>query len=235
MLKHGYGYRYGYHNGYSSKGTGTNFLPRYGYGYQFRYLCTSTSTGMGTGTTTLIYACINTNRERLSIGNTWFQKGLIQKNTREGENGQERSLIAYVLEDEKRKNLLEDVNVYGCAAGGMSDNYLAEAKVRMKGLWKREREEVTAKRVVRVTELEKDEVKEAFLILIVNEWDRIRNARVLSVEEQRRMFRSTVMTCAASVCGCKSIGRKKKGRTWWDEEIKEMVREKRMPFEIYGI
>ena len=135
--------------------------------------------------------------------------------------------------DEKSKNLLEDVNVYRGAAGGMSDHYLVEAKVRMKGFWKREREEVTAKRVVRVSELEKEEVREVFVILIVNEWDRIRNTRVLSVEEEWEMFKSTVMTCAARVCGYKSIGRKKRESAWWDEEIKEMVREKRRLFEIY--
>ena len=97
---------------------------------------------------------------RLSTGNTWFQKRLIQKYTREGENGQERSLIDYVLVDEKSKNLLEGVNVYRGAAGGMSDHYLVEAKVRMKGFQKREREEVIAKRVVRVSELEKEEVRD---------------------------------------------------------------------------
>ena len=47
------------------------------------------------------------------------------------------------------------------------------------------------------------------------------------------MFKSTVMTCVARVCGHKSIGRKKRGSAWWHEEIKEMVREKRRLFEIY--
>ena len=106
---------------------------------------------------------------RLSIGNTWFQKRLIQKYTREGENGQERSLIDYVLVDEKSKKLLEDVNVYRGAAGGMSDHYLVEAKVRMKGFWKKEREEIAAKIVVRVSELDKEEVREDFIMLMVNE------------------------------------------------------------------
>ena len=113
--------------------------------------------------------------------------------------------------DKKSKNLLEDVNVYRGAAGGMNDHYLVEAKVRMKGFWKKEREEVTVKRVVRVSELEKKEVREAFVILIVNEWDRIIDTKVLSVEEEWEMFKSTVMTCAARVRGYKSIGRKKKG------------------------
>ena len=44
------------------------------------------------------------NERRLSIGNTWFQKRPIQKYTSKGKNGQERSLIDYVLVDEKSKN-----------------------------------------------------------------------------------------------------------------------------------
>ena len=80
--------------------------------------------------------------------------------------------------DEQSKNLLEDVNVYRGAAEGMSDYYLMEPKVRMKGFWKGKREEVTAKKVARASELEKKEVKEVFVILIVNEWDRIGNTRV---------------------------------------------------------
>ena len=64
------------------------------------------------------------------------------------------------------------------------------------------------------SELEKEEVREAFVILIVNEWDIIRNTRVLSVEEEWEMFKSTVMTCAARGCGYKSIGRKKRMCTW---------------------
>ena len=85
----------------------------------------------------------------------------------------------------------------------MSDHYLVEAKVRMIGFQKRESEEVTAKRVVRVSELEKEELREAFVILIVNEWDIIRNTRVLSIEEEWEMFKSIVMTCAARVFGTK--------------------------------
>ena len=137
--------------------------------------------------------------------------------------------------DEKSKNILVDVNVYRSAAGGMSAHYLLEAKVRMKGFRKREREEVTAKRVVRVSELGKEEARKAFVILIVNEWDRNRDTRVLSIEEEWEMFKSTVMTCAARVCGYKRIGGKKRGSAWWDEEINEMVREKKRLFEIYVV
>ena len=49
---------------------------------------------------------------RMIIGNTWFQKRLFQKYAREGEDGRERSLIDYVLVDERNKRSLEDVNVF---------------------------------------------------------------------------------------------------------------------------
>ena len=55
----------------------------------------------------------------------------------------------------------------------------------------------------------------------------------MSVEEEWEVFKRTVMSCAARVCGYKSVGRKSRGSAWWDEEIKEMVREKRRLFEIY--
>ena len=45
----------------------------------------------------------------------------------------------------------------------------------------------------------------------MNKWDRIRNTRALSVEEEWEMLKSTVMTGAARVCGHKSTGRKKEG------------------------
>ena len=84
-----------------------------------------------------------------------------------------------------------------------------------------------------MSELGKEKVREAFVILIVNEWDRIRNTRDLSVEEEWEMFKSTVMTCAARVCGYQSIEGKKRESAWWAEEINEMVSENRRLFEIY--
>ena len=39
--------------------------------------------------------------------------------------------------------------------------------------------------------------------------------------------------CAARVCGYKSIGRKSKGSAWWDDEMKELVKDKRKLFEVY--
>ena len=122
--------------------------------------------------------------KRMIIGNTWFQKRLFQKYTREVEDGLERSLIDYVLLDERSKGSLEDVNVSRGAAGGMSDHYLVEAKLRMRGGFRRDRVEVVNQKFVKVSEFEKVEVREAFERLIVSEWERVKDSRLLSVEEE---------------------------------------------------
>ena len=170
---------------------------------------------------------------RMIIGNTWFQKRLFQKYTSKGEEGQERSLIYYVLVDERSKRSLEDVNVFRGAARGMSDHYLAEARVRMGGGFRRGRGEVVNQRVVKVSEFEKVEVREAFERLIVSEWERLKDSRLLSVEEEWELFKSSVLRCAAVVCGYKNVGRKKKGSAWWDEEVKGLVKENRRLFEAF--
>ena len=170
---------------------------------------------------------------RMIIGNTWFQKRLFQEYTREGEDGQERSLIDYVLVDERSKRSLEEVNVFWGAAGGMSDHYLVKAKVRMKGSFRRDRGEVVNQRVVKVSEFEKVEVREDFERLIVSEWERVKDGRLLSVEEEWELFKSTVLRCAAVVCGYKNVGRKKKKSAWSDEEVKGLVKEKRRLFEAF--
>ena len=121
---------------------------------------------------------------RMIVGNTWFEKRLIHKYTREGENGQERSLIDYVLVDERSKSLLKDVSVRRGAASGMSDHYLVEARIKMIGSFRRERKELARSRIVKVSEFEKVEVRERFAQLLVDEWEKVKNARVIGAEEE---------------------------------------------------
>ena len=47
------------------------------------------------------------------------------------------------------------------------------------------------------------------------------------------MFKDCIMTMAVSVCGYKNIGRKNKRSAWWDDEMKELVKDKRRLFEVY--
>ena len=170
----------------------------------------------------------------LIVGNTWFDKKLIHKYTWERENGDERSLIDYVLIESKYKSCLKDVSVRRGAAGGMSDHYLVEAKVRVNGYSLEQRKVSRDKKIVKVSELEKEEVREAFKEMLAEEWEKVRNSRLLSVEEEWKTFKECVMTVAARVCGYKRVGRKSKSSEWWDDEIKGLVKDKRKFFERYN-
>ena len=93
-------------------------------------------------------------------------------------------------------------------------------------------EPITAKRLVRVSELEKEEVREVFVILLVNERDRIRNNK--SFKCRRRVGnvqRNNNDMCSKGVW-LQKYRKEKRVSAWWDEEIKETVREKRRLFEI---
>ena len=178
----------------------------------------------------LIEVC---SERRMSVGNTWFEKRPFQKYTREGDNGLEKSLIDYVLVDERNKRFLEDVNVFRGAAGGISDHYLVEAKVRVRGNVRRERREVVCKKVIKVRELEKEQPRRDFQLGMSNEWERVKGCRVRSVEEEWELFKNAVLSEATRVCGHTNVGRKKVGSVWWDEEVKEIVREKKKLYENF--
>ena len=171
----------------------------------------------------------------LIVGNTWFQKKMIHKYTWVRDNGEERSLIDYVLVDKQMKKRLLDVTVYRGAAGGMSDHYLVEAKVVVKGYDSRESREAENRRIVRVSELEKEAVRERYKCMIGAAWASVENTRIENVEEEWDKFKSCVMTCAENTCGYKRVGRMNKRSAWWDDEMREMVKEKRRLFEAYVI
>ncbi|MEL7302024.1 MAG: reverse transcriptase family protein, partial [Pseudomonadota bacterium] len=77
-------------------------------------------------------------------------------------------------------------------------------------------------------------VREAFRGILSEEWGKIRNSRLLSVAEEWKTFKETVMMVAARVCGYKRVGRKSKRSAWWDDEMKVLVKDKRRLFETYN-
>ena len=101
----------------------------------------------------------------------------------------------------------------------MSNHYLVEAIIRLEGYSSKRSQMMEDKRVIKVSELEKAEVREAFKQLLAEEWERVSNTRLLSVEEEWMLFKETVLRIAAEVCGYRKVGRKNKRSAWWDQEM----------------
>ena len=169
---------------------------------------------------------------RLSVGNTWFEKKRIHKYTWQRENGEDKSLLDVILIQSKWKKSLIDVMVRRGVAGGLSDHFLVESKMKIAGPRHREYTRAGTIREVKYQELEKLEVREAYRQRIDVEWELVRHRELMGVEEEFGMFRSGVVGSAAAECGYRKLGRKSKNSEWWDEEVRGLVKEKRKLYEV---
>ena len=108
---------------------------------------------------------VNENGERLvemcselglMLGNTCFKKRMIHKYTWERvAHGVvvDRALMDFVIVSKFLRGRLLDVNVLRGSAGGMSDHYLVEGRIRVNGYFVR-RERKNVREVVRVEKLD---------------------------------------------------------------------------------
>ena len=180
----------------------------------------------------LVDLCIE---RELVIGNTWFKKRDIHKYTWESGVDGQRALMDYVLVDRQMKERLVDVNVLRGAARGMSDHFLVEGKVKLirKDIWRRKGKRERGKKVIKVSELRKTECAEKYQEMMRVEWMRVKDCEWRGVNEECEMFEKAVLRCAKEVCGERKIGggRRKRGSEWWNEEVKQLIREKK---ELYG-
>jgi len=170
------------------------------------------------------------------IGNTMFEKRMINKFTfvrMDGGAIVDRALMDYVLVKKEVIGRLLDVHVYRGEASGMSDHFLVEAKLKVDGSWKG-KERKSVREVVKVTELNKEEKEREYQERMRNEYESIKENQSESVETEWKWFKDAVLRNAREVCGMRKVGGgTMKGSEWWNDEIRELVNEKRNAFEVW--
>ena len=117
----------------------------------------------------------------------------------------------YVIVRKRSLGRLQDVHVYRGEAGGISDHFLVEARLRVGGGEGRGRTRGTVREVVRVSELEKSEKAEEFREKIKVEWEGVKVRRNGGVEEEWGLFKEAVLRCAKEVCRVRKVGWNKEG------------------------
>ena len=171
----------------------------------------------------------------LAIGNTFFKKKKKNKYTWcRSVRGKvvEKALMDYVIVRKRSLGRLQDVHVYRGEAGGISDHFLVQARLRVGGGEGRGRMGGRVREVIRVSELEKLEKVTEFREKIEAEWEGVKERRSGGVEEEWELFREAVYRCAREVCGVRKVGgTRRRGSEWWDEELKQKVAEKKRAFE----
>ena len=182
----------------------------------------------------LIDMCID---QELVVGNTYFKKKKKNKFTWArvvGGRVVERALMDYVLVPKRVVGRLLDVHVYRGEAGGMSDHYLVQGRLQVAGGREGTGRRGKVREVLNLRELDKGEKLAEYREKIAEEWERVRGREKEGVESEWSLFKEGVLRCAREVCGTRKIGgRRRQGSEWWNEEMNQVVAEKRRAFECW--
>nr|XP_053656735.1 uncharacterized protein LOC128705613 [Cherax quadricarinatus] len=176
----------------------------------------------------LIELCVERN---LVISNTYFMKKRINKYTRYDVAHNESSLLDYVLVDKRLMGRLQDVHVYR-GATDILDHYLVVATVRVRGRWEKRKVATTSKREVKVYKLREEEVRARYKRVLAERWA---SAKMSSggVEEGWNSFKNAVLECGAEVCGYRRVRAGGKRSDWWNDEVKGVIKEKKVAYERF--
>lgn len=178
----------------------------------------------------LVGLCVE---QELVIGNTWFKKKEINKYTWvRVSNGRmtDRAVMDYVLISRRVSGRLLDVHVLRGEAGGMSDHFLVEGRIRGGcKRWKYGKSECNRKTTVKVSELSNECKKVEYQVKVSNRFECL--GEVEDVEVEWMKFKNALVESARDVCGVRKVGgRARKGSEWWNDTVKEAVQRKRRVF-----
>ncbi len=171
----------------------------------------------------------------LVIGNSMFKKKEVNKYTWvRVDNGRmvERAVMDYVLIERGMVGRLLDVHVFRGEAGGMSDHFLVEGRLRVRQRWMGGKNVKGAREVVNVRKLYEVEKEREFQDKMKVEYEVVKNERIDSVEAEWLLLKNAVTRCSNEVCGMRRVGVfARKGSEWWSEDVKKVVADKRRAFE----
>lgn len=181
----------------------------------------------------LIDFCI---QNGLIIQNSFFQHKDCHKYTREEPSRNEKSIIDYIITERTNRKIIRDVRVFRSAELG-TDHYLVVAKVKCTNVRKLNTKTGSAckeKKAIKIHKLQDAEVENRYIelvsMLVGRRRDEIKQA---NLEEKWRIFKMIINEAAVKSCGVALTGGSRKRSSWWSDEIKEMIRDKKMAWKEY--
>ena len=158
------------------------------------------------------------------ITNTIFQHKDDHKYTWREHKRNKKSIIDYIIVDSDLKQLVQDTRVYrGFEIG--SDHNLVLSRIKIKNCLKRKRPKKVLKRIKteKLLELTYSLKYKKVLLERANQID-MENA---SLEQEWQHFKRILVESAREVCG-EVVCKDRKFRTpWWNQEVKEAIKEKK--------
>ena len=174
----------------------------------------------------------------MTVCNTLFKKRDLHKVTwvrRVRGEVRESALMDYMCISGKYKARVTDVNVLRAAGAVHSDHHLVVCKVKVKRGWAPKRPTGEVREVVKVERLKEAGCREEFEEGIRDEWLVHKETEREGVEEEWGAFKNAVISCAKRACGMKRLSKRgiRKGSEWWNEEVAQLVRNKREMYRIW--
>lgn len=177
----------------------------------------------------LLDLCI---RNNLKIANTFFKHKDIHKWTRVSETRNEKSIIDYIIVSNYLLYNTYDVRVKRGAEID-SDHFLVVGKFNLSLKFKTQTHKEPKKFKLKVEELRNRETKETYQGLINNKLLRLLPITNEDIESIWTIYKRVITDSANEVCERKVIGGQNKRTAWWNNVVKQKVKEKKDAWKQY--
>lgn len=161
----------------------------------------------------------------LRIGNTYFKHKRIHQITYEGEGRDVKSIIDYIIYPKEMSRIFKDVKVIR-GAEASTDHRLLVADTRIRNNIKRRKRKIYER--VKIEELREPGNRKRYQEII---GERLRGMQEFreedNIDEMWREIKEIIMKTAEEICGKRRINTGMKRTKWWNEETKQVVKEKK--------
>ena len=166
----------------------------------------------------------------LIISNTWYQHKEIHQFTWECRGRGLKSILDYFLVRREDRRRVKDTKVVRGAEIG-SDHYLVLLKLTRRPHIRQEVRRSDHRRLhLNRWKLKEKEAQWRFRMKLERRLDRARYWEGSNVEEVWGEFKKNVMETAAEVCGTKQYRNAQKRTRWWNEEVKQAIKNKKVAY-----
>lgn len=171
----------------------------------------------------MIEFCIE---NQLLIGNSIFPHKTAHKITFEAEGRNAKSVIDYILfSNTIRRNILDVKVIRGAEMS--TDHRLLIVDTRFRNI-KRQRNKKYQQ--IKISELTKDDKRQEYERLVTQKLEQFKEEEDLNVMWTK--FKDTLLESATRICGRITVNTKRKSTPWWNNEVKEKVREKKEAWKV---
>lgn len=167
----------------------------------------------------------------LIITNTYYKHKEIHKYTRAEPSRKEKSLIDYILVERENRTTIQDVRVKRGSEIN-SDHHLLVATIKEN---ENDRSNNITKEVgkaehhsIRTYKLKNKEVAKIYERAVSTKLEKVkRDTKKMNIEEKWKILKNSLVESATEVCGTSKTTIYKKQTSWWTDEIKQQVKNKK--------